>query len=146
MSRTIKVGGIEVVLPDDSPLETSVGVSSPAELQADKPDKPEDIQSAPYLYRPNDPFQGPIDRVVALGNVQDAKPWVRKAFLWVFLIIPFSVVQILAVGALFVMPEGEKLRQFLTINMMGLFAYAPYVAIWLGTSYQKRKMAAQASR
>ena len=145
MSKTIDVGGMEIVLPDDSPLETSAGDSATTDLQADKPDKPEEIHSGPYVYRPNDPFQSPVDRVVALGNVQDAKPWVRKAFLWIFLIIPFSVVQILAVGALVVMPEGEKLRQFLTINMMGLFAYAPYVAIWLGTRYQKRKAASQAS-
>jgi hypothetical protein len=141
MSKTIKVGGMEIVLPDDSPLEAGAGDAPSAELQADKPDKPEELKEGPYVYRPNDPFQGPIDRVVALGNVQDTKPWVKKAFVIMFLILPASIMEITAINALIFEPPGEKFGKFATYNMIGLIACAPYLLVWIGTSLAKKRKA-----
>ena len=146
MSKTIKVGGIDVEVPDDSPLAYGAGNPSPAELQADKPETPEKQETLPWVYRPNDPFQSSVDRVVALGNVHEAKPWVKKTFLWAFLIIPFSIAEISAIDALVNKPAGQKLEQFVALNLAGLLACTPYLLISFARSRQKKKLALQDQR
>jgi hypothetical protein len=147
MAKTIRIGGIDVEVPDDSPLASGAEIYAPAQLQADKPEEPEKLETLPYVYRPNDPFQSSVDRVVALRNIQEAKSWVRKAFLWMFLIIPMSIAEIRAIDALVSMPEGQKLKQFLTYNAIGLVACAPYLFIWGATTlHKKKKAASQAAR
>src|SRR5262245_30345620 len=78
MPRTMKIGGLDVVLPDDSPLGESAGNETATRFQAEKPEEPAKLESPQYVFRPNDPFQSNVDRMVALGNVQNTKPWVRK--------------------------------------------------------------------
>lgn len=137
MPRTIKIGGMDVVLPDDSPLASSPAGETAPEFVAEKPEEPEKLESPQYVYRPNDPFQSSVDRVVALGNVQNTKPWVKKAFLVMFLIFPFSIMEITAINALIFEPEGEKLRNFLMYNAIGMIACGPYLLIWIATSRKK---------
>lgn len=138
MTKTIELGGITVSIPDDSPLASGSVAESPAALLAEKPEEPERLASSQYVYRPNDPFQSSIDRVVVLGNVHSTgKPWVKKAFMFFFLILPFSCAEIIAVGALFTEPEGRKLGQFLLFNLIGLIVSAPYLLIWRGTRPKK---------
>ena len=139
MTKTIKLGGITVEVPDDSPLASASGVESPAALLAEKPEEPEKLASPQYVYRPNDPFQSSIDRVVVLGNVHSSgKPWVKKAAMFFFVILPFSCAEIIAVGALLTEPAGRKLEQFLLFNVIGLIVSAPYLLIWRGTRPKKR--------
>ena len=136
MSKTIKVGGVHVEIPDDSPL-AQVAVADSVPLTAEKPDEPEKLESLPYVYRPNDPFQSNIDPIVAIGNVHSAgKPWVRKVFMFFFVILPMLVAEIAAVGALFIEPEGERWKMIALYNLFGLAASAPYLAIWIA---QKRR-------
>jgi hypothetical protein len=139
MTRTIKIGGMTVEVPDDSPLASGPVVESPAALLAEKPDEPEKLSSSQYVYRPNDPFQSEIDRVVVLGNVHSAgKPWVRKVFLTCFVILPFTFAEIIAIGALFTEPPGRKLSQFLFYTGIGLIVGAPYLLIWWAQKPKKR--------
>lgn len=139
MTKTIRIGGMDVVIPDDSPLTSVPGDESASRLHAEKPDEPERLESPQYVYRPNDPFQTSVDRVVALGNVQNTKPWVKKAFLIWFLILPFSIMEITAINALIFEPAGEKLRNFLQYNAIGLVVCAPYLLIWFATRRHGRK-------
>jgi hypothetical protein len=145
MPRTMKIGGMDVIIPDDSPLASAPADESTPRFQAEKPDEPEKLESQPYVYRPNDPFQSSVDRVVALGNVQEAKPWVKKAFLIMFLIFPGSLMETTAVNALIFEPPGEKLRKFIMYNVIGLIACAPYLLIWIGTSMARKKACSAAS-
>jgi hypothetical protein len=138
MPKTIKMGGMDVLVPDDSPLASTSTHDSAPEFLAEKQHEPEKLESPQYVYRPNDPFQSSVDRVVALGNVQSTKPWVKKAFLILFLIFPFSIMEITAINALIFEPEGEKLRNFVTYNAIGVIACGPYLLIWIGTSRKKR--------
>lgn len=146
MPRTIKMGGMDVIIPDDSPLAPASAAGSTPQFQADKPEEPEKLESLPYVYRPNDPFQSSVDRVVALGNVQDTKPWVKKAFLIMFLIFPASLMEITALNALIFEPPGDKLRKFVMYNVVGLVACAPYLMIWIGTKLAKKRSQARASQ
>lgn len=138
MPKTMKIGGVEVVLPDDNPLEAA-GNETVTPFQAEKPEEPEKLDSPKYVYRPNDPFQSSVDRVVALGNVQTTKPWVKKAFLILFLILPFSIMEITAINALVFEPPDNKLRSFLQYNAIGLLVCAPYLFIWIATSRARKK-------
>jgi len=138
MPKTIKIGGVDVVLPDDSTLASGPGDESASRFEAEKPEEPDKLESSNYVYRPNDPFQSSVDRVVALGNVQSTKPWVKKAFLFFFLIFPASIMEITAINALIFQPEGEKLRSFIEYNVIGLLACGPYLLIWFATSRKKR--------
>jgi hypothetical protein len=129
---------MDVVLPDDSSLASGVRDESASQFEAEKPEEPEKLESPQYVYRPNDPFHSSVDRVVALGNVQTSKPWVKKAFLFMFLIFPFSIMEITAINALIYEPAGEKLRSFIEYNVIGLIACGPYLLIWYATSRKKR--------
>jgi hypothetical protein len=132
------MGGMDVVLPDDSPLASGAGDESVSRFEAQKPEEPEKLESPQYVYRPNDPFQSSVDRVVALGNVRSTKPWVKKAFLILFLIFPFSIMEITAINALIFEDAGNKLRSFIEYNAIGLIACGPYLLIWIATSRKKR--------
>jgi len=138
MPKTMKIGGMDVVLPDDSPLGAAGSDEVVTRFRAEKPEEPEKLESPQYVYRPNDPFQSNVDRTVALGNVQSTKPWVKKAFLFAFLIFPFAIAEITAINALFFAPAGEKLDGFLQYNGIGLLLCAPYLFIWFATSRGKK--------
>src|SRR5215510_11516594 len=113
MSKTIKVGGILVEVPDDSPLAGSPDADESPALTAEKPEEPEKLETLQYVYRPNDPFQANIDRVVVLRNIESSgKPWVRKAFVFFFLIFPMLIAEIAAVGALATQTEEDRWRHF----------------------------------
>jgi|SRR5690242_15283160 len=140
MPRTIKMGGMDVIIPDDSPLGSTPATESGPQFQAEKPEEPEKLESQPYVYRPNDPYQASVDRVVALGNVQDTKPWVKKAFLIMFLVFPAAIMEITAINALIFEPEGDKLRKFVMYNVLGLIFCAPYLLIWIGTKLAKKRI------
>ena len=138
VSKTIKVGGIYVEVPDDSPLASGPVSDSPLPLTAEKPEEPEKLESGQYVYRPNDPFQSSIDRVVVLGNVHSVgKPWVKKAFMFFFVILPFTCVEIAAISALFNESSNSRLGDFLFVNFLGMFAWAPYLLIWWRTRAKK---------
>ncbi len=134
MAKIIKVGNVYVEIPDESPLAPTSSHDSSQPIRAEKPEHPDKHEPTPYIYRPNDPFQSSIDRIEALGNVHKVnKPWVRKAFIFFFLIFPFSLMEIVAVNALFVEPGGQKLKSFLMYNLTGLMLCGPYLLIWIGS-------------
>jgi hypothetical protein len=138
MTRTIKIGGMTVEIPDDSPLASGPVEESAAALVADKPEEPETLASPQYVYRPNDPFQSSVDRVAALGNLHSAgKPWVKKAFMFFFVILPFTCVEIIAISALFDQSSDSRLQDFLFINFLGAFVWVPYLLIWWRTKAKK---------
>jgi hypothetical protein len=131
MTKTIKIGGLTVEVPDDSPLASGPVVESPAALVAEKPDEPEKLATLEHVYRPNDPFQSSVDRVVALGNAHaTGKSWVRKTFLVCLVILPFTFIQIAAIGALFNPSSTSRLSDFLFVNFLGLFVWVPGLLIW----------------
>ena len=129
MPKTIRIGGMDVVIPEDSSLGSVPASDTASVMLAERPPEPEKLESPQYVYRPNDPFQSSVDRMVALGNVRSTKPWVTKAFLIMFLIFLFSIMEITAINALIFEPEGEKLRSFLLYNGIGLIACGPYLLI-----------------
>ena len=139
MTRTINIGGMTVVVPDDSPLASGPVSDSPATLAAEKPDEPEQLTPHQHVYRPNDPFQSSIDRVVVLGNLHSTgKPWVKKAFMFFFVILTFTCAEIVAISTLFTNdPLGSRLQDFAFFNLIGLIVCVPYLLIWRSTKPKK---------
>lgn len=98
MTQRIKAGNFYL---DISTSGTSLDNHPSAEkpLVAEKSDTPEPLEPKPYIYRPNDPFQASIDRIEAAGNLSAThKPWVKKAWLYIFVVCPLIFMELFALG------------------------------------------------
>ncbi len=126
--KIINYGNLYVEVPDDHILARQ---ADPATHQTEQPAVPAAPELVPHVYQPNDPFQSGIDQVVALSNVSKVnKPWVRKAFLLLFVIIPVGVIELGLIEVVYSDPGVETFLFVLGVNMLALVGASPYLAIW----------------
>jgi hypothetical protein len=130
--RTIKVGDVYVEVPDDTPLAPAPGEDAARPVKLEKPEEPEPLIVGPRVYRPNDLVQSSFDQIEALGNIGRVhKPWVRKVFFFVLILMPFSLFEMGALNELFTSPPGERLRPFLWYNVAGLLVIWFPAMLWI---------------
>jgi Rad3-related DNA helicase len=99
-------------------------------VTAEKSDVPEPLEKKQYIYRPNDPFQSAIDRIEAAGIISVThKPWIKTAWLYLFVIGPVACMELFALALKFKASGGWP--GFAILNVMavsyGLLSYS----IWL---------------
>jgi hypothetical protein len=129
MSQRIKAGNFYLDIPTDgTSLDNHPGAAK--RLTTEKPDTPEPLEPKPYIYRPNDPFQSSIDRIEAIGSLSAThKPWVKKAWLYIFVIFPLISVELYALALKFTANGGWQ--GFLLMHSImlayGLLSYS----MWL---------------
>ena len=101
MIQRIKAGNFYLdVSTDGTSLVNHFGEQK--KLIAEKPDTPEPLEPQPYIYRPNDPFQSSIDKIVAIGSLAPThKPWVKKTWLYLFVIFPLIPMELFALSLKF---------------------------------------------
>ena len=129
MNQRIKVGNFYLDVPvGERPPDNHPSVGKP--LIASKSDTPEPLEAQPHIFRPNDPFQSSVDRIEAAGRLSAThKPWVKTAWLYVFIICPLIFMELFALALKFETDSGWK--GFATIHFFmlvyGLLSYS----IWL---------------
>jgi hypothetical protein len=98
MNQRIKAGKFYLDIPTGgTSLDSHPSTEKP--LIAEKSDTPEPLESKPYIYRPNDPFQSSIDRIEAAGSLSTThKPWVKTAWLCIFVIGPLIFMELFALA------------------------------------------------
>jgi hypothetical protein len=98
MSQRVKVGNFYLdVQAGSSPPDNHPDAGKT--LMASKPETPEALEPQPYIFRPNDPFQSGIDRIEAAGRLSSThKPWVKTAWLYIFVIIPLIFMELFAIA------------------------------------------------
>jgi len=98
MNQRIKAGNFYLEIPTGgTSLDNHPGAEKP--LIPEKSDTPEPLESKPYIYRPNDPFQSSIDRIEAAGSLSPThKPWVKTAWLCIFVICPLIFMELFALA------------------------------------------------
>ncbi len=137
MTRMIKLGNLYVEVPDDGSLNEPP--IKPASIRAERPPEPEKLDPQPYIYQTNDPFRSSIDRIHALGNLEKVeKPWVRKSFFVLFLVLPFIFGELFAVAAVVNGQGPAAWKVFLFINIFTAVVCTPYFVIWRKASRQKQ--------
>ena len=149
MPKTIKVGGLIVEVPDDSPLLSSPQRENQPKVVAERPAEtldPDPIAEV-RIFQPNDPYRAAIDRVEMLGNLEKVeKPWVKRTFFVFFLLLPLSMGELAAFAALKNEPDptvGWKL--FFFLNFFTALLCTPYFFIWRrSTKAQARRTSAEA--
>ena len=141
MAKTVKVGNLYVEVPDNSPLLERKPVVF-AEKPSEKID-PDPIAEV-RVYQPNDPFQSSIDRIEMLGNIEKVdKPWVRKTFVFFFLVFPLTCGGLGAIAALINEPNPSAAwKLFFFINFVTVLLCTPYFFMWRRASRRKAKRAA----
>jgi hypothetical protein len=129
MTGRIKVGNFYFDIPTEgTSLENHPSAEKP--LIAEKSDWPEPLEPKPYIFRPNDPFQSSIDRIEAAGRLSTThKPWVKKAWLWVFVICPLIFMELFALAQTFAANGGWQGFAFMHLFMLvyGLLSFS----VWL---------------
>lgn len=129
MNQRIKAGNFYLDVPTaTSSLANHPNAEKP--LIMEKSDTPEPLEAKPYIYRPNDPFQSSIDRIEAAGSLSAThKPWVKKAWLYVFVICPLIFMELFTLALKFNANGGWKgfVLMHLIIVSYGLMSYS----IWL---------------
>lgn len=129
MNQRIKAGNFYLDVPTRG---TSLESHPKAEklLITEKPETPEPLEAKPYIYRPNDPFQSSIDRIEAAGSLSTThKPWVKTAWLYVFVICPLIFMEMFILALKF---NGDgSWRGFALMHLImlsyGLMSYS----LWL---------------
>jgi len=98
MNQRIKAGNFYLEIPTGgTSLDNHPGAEKP--LIPEKSDTPEPLESKPYIYRPNDPFPSSIDRIEAAGSLSPThKPWVKTAWLSIFVIFPLIFMELFALA------------------------------------------------
>lgn len=128
MERSVKVGNVEVVLPNgaEAPLP------APAVIVAEKPEEAPELEPQTYIFRTSDPFQYSIDQAKAVASISAAhKPWVRKTWFVLFVVCPILVAQVMALFALLNQyPHELDWTGFLVIEIAFLPILAVYISIW----------------
>ncbi len=132
MNQRIKAGDFYLDVPTGgTSLDDHPSVGTP--LIATKSDTPEPLEPKPHIYRPNDPFQSSIDRIEAAGSLSTThKPWVKTAWLYVFVICPLIFMELFALALKFEANSGWigfAIIHFF-ILVYGLLSYS----IWLNKS------------
>lgn len=96
MTQRIKGGDFYFEIPTKgTSLDNHPNVKKP--LITEKSDTPEPLEPKPYIYRPNDPFQSAIDGIEAAGSLSTThKPWVKRAWLYIFVICPLISMELFA--------------------------------------------------
>jgi hypothetical protein len=129
VNQRIKVGNYYLDVPNGDRLpDNHPSVGKP--LIASKSDTPEPIEPKPYIFRPNDPFQASIDRIEAAGCLSSThKPWVKIAWLWVFVFCPLIFMELFALALKSQANSGWKGFAIIHFFMLvyGLLSYS----IWL---------------
>jgi hypothetical protein len=139
MAKSIKVGGLVVEVPDDSPLLSPERAS--ACKTAERPAIPDEPEQQAYVYQPNDPYGAAVGRVHAIGNLPRVdKPWVRKTFFLFLVVLPFTCIELAAVASTF-SEDGVvmKLKMFLLFSGLAVLFSAPYFVIWKKSRKAKGK-------
>ncbi len=132
-TKTVQVGGVYLEVPRSSSLGESIAARRPDTLKADKPSEPAPLDPQPYIYQPNDLFRAQVDRVVALGSVETvgvAKPWVRKAFFFFFLVVPFAFANLFALALVMHGNGRPAWLTFLQVNLVTTLFSIPFMVIW----------------
>lgn len=129
MTQRIKAGNFYL---DISIEGTSLDNHPTAEkpLIAEKSDTPEPLEPKLYIYRPNDIFQSSIDRIEAAGSLSTThKPWVKKAWLCIFVICPLIFMELFTL-ALMLTANGGWLG-FVLMHLIVLAYGVLSYSIWL---------------
>jgi hypothetical protein len=129
MTQRIKAGNFYLDVPTaGTSLDNHPGSAKP--LTAEKSDTPEPLEVKQYIFRPNDPFQSSIDRIEAAGNLSTThKPWVKTAWLYVFVICPLIFMELFALTAKFAANGGWK-GYVIVHFFMAVYGVLSY-SIWL---------------
>jgi hypothetical protein len=132
VNQRIKAGDFYLEVPTvGTSLDNHPGVEKPR--MASKSDTPEPLEPKPHIYRPNDPFQSSIDRIQAAASLSVThKPWVKTAWLYVFVICPLIFMEMFALATKFDANNSWTGFAFTHAFMLvyGLLAYS----IWLNKS------------
>jgi len=129
MSKKIKVG--EVYLSISATTTTAI---TPApvtrQITAEKPETPEPLETQPYIYRPNDPFQSGIDEARAISSISHShKGWVKKTWFLLFVAGPLLLIELRALS-LALSPGEDAVQAFLLVNMTLFPPWLCYYLIW----------------
>jgi hypothetical protein len=129
MTQRIKAGNFYFdIRTEGTSLENHPSVEKP--LVTEKSDWPEPLEPKPYIFRPNDPFQSSIDRIEAAGSLSTThKPWVKKAWLYVFIVCPLIFMELFTLALTFKANSGWQGFAFMHLIMLvyGLLSYS----VWL---------------
>ncbi|NHZ84074.1 hypothetical protein F2P44_33155 [Massilia sp. CCM 8695] len=129
MTQRIKVGNFYLdVRTENASLDNLRSAQRP--LIAEKTDTPEPLEPEPYIFRPNDPFQSSIDRIEAAGRLSPThKPWVKTAWLYVFVICPLFFMELFTLALKFQVNGGWKAFAFMHLIMLA-YGFVSY-STWL---------------
>ena len=126
MDQRIKAGKFYLDIPKaGTSLDNHPNAEKPR--AASKSDTPEPLEPKPHIYRPNDPFQASIDRIEAAGSLSTThKPWVKTAWLYVFIICPLIFMELFALALKFETSSGWKGFAIMHFFMLvyGLLSYS----------------------
>jgi hypothetical protein len=88
------------------------------------------LEPQPYIFRPNDPFQSSIDRIEAAGRLSAAhKPWVKTAWLCIFVICPLIFMELFAIAGQSQANSGWE--GFAIIHLFMLVYWLLSYSMWL---------------
>ena len=97
-------------------------------------------EEQPFIYQLNDPFLSLIGQAQAIGSISNNhKPWVKKTWITVFLIMPLIVVveELLAIDG-----HISDHEDFLAL-LVSILYWSVYYAIWQNKVAKKKASAAQ---
>lgn len=139
MDQRIKAGNFYLdVRTRGSSLDNHPSAEKP--LITEKSDVPEPLEAKPYIYRPNDPFQSSIDRIEAAGSLSAThKPWVKTAWLYIFVICPLVFMELFALALKFNARSGWQGFALMHLVMLsyGLMSYSIWLNKTKGPSVKK---------
>ena len=129
MTQRIKAGDFYLhINTEGTSLENHPGTEKP--LIPEKSDTPEPLEPSPYIYHPNDPFRSQIDKIEAAGSLSPThKPWVKKAWLHVFVIYPLIGMELFALALIF---NGSGAWQgFVLVQLFMIAYFLLSCSVWL---------------
>lgn len=123
MTSSIKVGNVIVEMPKGYSENISLHPEQKP-IKAEKSDTPEPLETQPYIYRPNDPFQASIDEAHAIASITaQHQPWVKKTWFILFVIGPLLSIELGILASILTKPDANRWTTFLT-------AHAPIIPFW----------------
>lgn len=131
MAQRIKVGTVYLEVQEGAFAPLRDPINAEQTLKAEKPETPEPLEDAQYIYRPNDPFQSSIDEARAIASITSShKPWVRKAWFLIFVVGPLIYAELFALSLVLKNFTSSLWVTFAEANAFIIPIWLMYYSIW----------------